>query len=270
MDDHWFELPSGGDLRRPGVYQWWVDGRPIYTGKAVEPYKRLRQYVSNVRRLRQGDHYRRNNPSGFRAVHHRLHSAIAVRARIEFRIVENCAAEALNARERHHQRLMTMHAPLTDLRSRFAAECDIVQAVLAKEQPPERAVRLWLRGGAVFWNEDHFALSWGLLLREAVTREEIDSLGIRLAIQEADDLCRFRFGSIPVRDLHGNAVLAVSWWNGFLGDRLFGFFSNIDHFRAAASADSWLLAKEHDMADALAELTDDQLLSLWCSRSMND
>jgi hypothetical protein len=160
---------------------------------------------------------------------------------------------------------MITAAPVADLHARFAAEAKIVHAILAQQEPPKDALRVWLRGGAVFWNQDHLEICWGLHLRQAVTQEEIDSHGIRLAIEEADDLFRSRFGSISLRDLHGNEAVAVTAWNGFFGDRHIGFLRDIDQFRIAADADSWLLAKEHDMSDALADRTGDELLSLWCS-----
>lgn len=112
MSTSWFTIADGaGSLGSPGIYQWLLDGLPIYTGRALNPRTRLAQYDRNVRRLREKAPYRRGNPDGFRDIHRRLFVAAAAGADIKFRVVENCDSAALNERERHHQHQMRLTSP---------------------------------------------------------------------------------------------------------------------------------------------------------------
>jgi len=156
--------------------------------------------------------------------------------------------------------------PLHDLQARFAAEQRIVAAVHQSEPPNGDDVRIWLRGGAVFWNEDHWFVAWGLLLPQAIAEDEIKGIigsGIRTAIEESDDAARQKFGNIPLRGAAGNEAVAVTAFDGFLGDKLFGFYPSVDDFVTRAPIHGWLLGQERDLSDALARMSDAELTAIW-------
>lgn len=99
---HWFQLvvPQGIDLSKPGIYQWTIVGAGTYIGQSRNLRSRLREYDNNVRKLATGLPYRKSKPTAFRAVHRELHAAKSAGAEITVTILENCALEELNARER--------------------------------------------------------------------------------------------------------------------------------------------------------------------------
>lgn len=266
MTPSWYSIRSDGPLDTSGIYQWHLNGVPIYTGKAINLARRLRQYDRNMRNIREGLPYRGGNPDGYRAVHRRLSEAVSSGTVPAFHVVENCDASQLNERERYHQRSMEAAAPLHDLQQRVAAERCIVAAILAGVVPAVDNVRNWLRGGAAFWNDDHLFVAWGLLLNRALSKEQIEDNGIRAAIEEADDNAREKFGSIPLRDSLGNESVAITAFNGFAGDRLFAFYRSVDEFVSGAPDHGWLLAQHRDMSDALEQLSDQQLEIIWSRR----
>lgn len=264
----WYTIREGDEgsgLGASGIYQWRLNGVAIYTGQASNLASRLRQYENNLTRLEGDLPYRRGNPDGFRDIHHGLFRAVREGIVPEFQVVEFCSSASLNERERHHQRVMAGDAPLRDFQARSGAEHRIAQAVRRCERPDNDDVRIWLRGGATFWNEDHLFLTWGLYLNDAVDDEAIESLGIRTAILESDDLAREKFGAIVLRGVDTSKAVAITAWNGFWGDRLFGFFVDAEEFLARAPQHGWLLGKERDLSDAIARVDDEELMATWSS-----
>ena len=100
----WFdvEAPREVDLSGPGIYLWRIGGEPCYVGKATSLGSRLAEHGNNVRKLPDGQPYRKGNPDGFRRVHRALAEARTAGERVVFRVMERCEpGEPLLARERH-------------------------------------------------------------------------------------------------------------------------------------------------------------------------
>lgn len=99
---YWFTLVvlEGIDLSKPGIYQWEIEGVGTYIGQSRNLRSRLREYDNNVRKQMLGLPYRKSKPDAFRAVHRQLHAAKLAGTEITVTILENCAIEELNARER--------------------------------------------------------------------------------------------------------------------------------------------------------------------------
>ena len=92
---------DGCDLDRPGIYEWRIAESEAYVGQSKRLRSRLREYPNNVRKLLTGQPYRRGRPSSFRFIHHELAKAQAEGRAITFTVLENCAVEDLNHRERY-------------------------------------------------------------------------------------------------------------------------------------------------------------------------
>ncbi|MBD8663016.1 hypothetical protein IFT59_07090 [Rhizobium sp. CFBP 8752] len=99
----WFQLvvPEGIDLSKPGIYQWTLAGVGTYIGQSRNLRSRLREYDNNVRKQTLGLPYRKSRPDAFRAVHRQLHAAKLAGIEVTVTVLENCALEDLNARERY-------------------------------------------------------------------------------------------------------------------------------------------------------------------------
>jgi hypothetical protein len=98
----WFthNIPDYIDLDAPGIYQWLIEGVGIYIGKSKRLRGRLKEYPNNVRKIAGGLPYRKNNPRGFRVVHHSLYDARKRGLTVTVSVLENCDLAVLNDRER--------------------------------------------------------------------------------------------------------------------------------------------------------------------------
>ena len=94
-------LPNECSLDRAGIYEWRIGDESLYVGKSSRLSSRLREYPNNVRKLIDGQPYRKNKPNGFREVHRELRHAHDAGLRVSFTVLENCERQDLNARERH-------------------------------------------------------------------------------------------------------------------------------------------------------------------------
>lgn len=84
----------------PGIYLWRI-GEETYVGKATSLRSRHREYRSNTRRSLAGGVYRKSNPDGWRRVHLELAKAVQAGRPISVEVLEFCAKEQLNERERY-------------------------------------------------------------------------------------------------------------------------------------------------------------------------
>jgi hypothetical protein len=99
---------DGVDETKPLLYQWEIHDAQTgqllarYIGKAVRGGRRpLRHYARNVRRLIAQLPYRKNNPNGFRRVHHALAEAVTAGNRITLTLLRNVGPnEDINDAER--------------------------------------------------------------------------------------------------------------------------------------------------------------------------
>lgn len=103
LRDGWWTLiiPPGINLAEPGIYEWRLDGIGIYVGKSCRLPRRIQEYPNNVRKLISGAPYRRNQPTGYRIVHHQLKQAYDSKIGVIVTVLENCARSELNERERY-------------------------------------------------------------------------------------------------------------------------------------------------------------------------
>lgn len=256
-------FPPGG-----GIYQWWIGGAAVYTGQAIDLRRRLRQYERNIERLDHGEPYRLSNPDGFREIHRRLLNAIENGMHIEFRVIEYCEESVLNDRERFHQAQMPIRDQpgVANFQTLQKATDEIVHSVMRDENPPEEAINLWLRGGAAFWDQEHYVVAWGLFLAEALDIENVEQMGIKAAIAACDDdIARLKFGSIPLRSFQGPSVVAISGHSGFTGDQLHGFFRDEEAFRVDAQSKGWLLGEDRYLSDAVSMQSVEQLMRVFAS-----
>jgi hypothetical protein len=102
LHDGWysFETARGADCSRPGLYEWHIDGRGSYIGKYTHISRPTKEYGRNVRRLLNGQHYRKGKPDRFRRIHRELVDAVRGGRRIRLIILENPPDHEINRRER--------------------------------------------------------------------------------------------------------------------------------------------------------------------------
>ncbi len=100
--DNWYKyvVVEGVDERRPGIYEWWIDGVGRYIGKYKRISRPTRAYGRNVANLANGRPYRPKNPGGFRGIHRALRVAHMRGQRIVLTILENVDSTTIDARER--------------------------------------------------------------------------------------------------------------------------------------------------------------------------
>lgn len=264
MPVDWYTAPDH-PIDGGGIYQWWIDGVPRYTGRAINLRSRLAQYERNIARFRTGGDYRRSNPAGWRAIHRILLGAIRDRANIQFRVIETCDSSRLNERERYHQMQMETSAPLLEWQRRRAAEEGIVTAVYDGVRPSDDDERTWRRGGAVFWEQGHWFVAWGLHLPSLdppATFEEPSTAWRQSILECDDDGARVKFGSIPIRSVDGRSIVAITQFNAFHGDTLRDFYLSEEEFREQAMESGWLLSQDRWMRMALSETDDETLLKI--------
>lgn len=100
-EEEWFSLvvEPGVDQKKPGIYEWNIQGVGSYIGKYTHISRPLKEYSRNVNRLLYKLHYRPKNPEGFRHIHRMLAEARVARTPITLILVENVEPARLNDRE---------------------------------------------------------------------------------------------------------------------------------------------------------------------------
>lgn len=147
---------------------------------------------------------------------------------------------------------------LVDFVERERANSRIVADTLAGRRPCNSDALTFLRGGAVFWEQEHYLISWGIHL-PSLDAEEVESNGLRRAIQDELGVARCKFGSIPVRALNGEHVVAITMFNGFYGDSLRDFFVSVEKFTETVRAQGWLLSDDFEELGGLLKFDDHTL-----------
>jgi hypothetical protein len=106
------------DEQQPLIYMWEIhDANGILRGRYVGKAKRgthrpLKHYQMNVRRILQGQPYRKNKPDGFRRVHRALAHAQCQGWHISLDFLCNVGAdEDINQLEQHYIMLMNAEGP---------------------------------------------------------------------------------------------------------------------------------------------------------------
>jgi hypothetical protein len=91
---------DGVDTKKPGIYQWRIEGAGSYIGKYGRIRRPTKEYRRNLIGLLNSRAYRKANPDGYRRIHRELASAHRDGRRIELIILENVCAAKINERER--------------------------------------------------------------------------------------------------------------------------------------------------------------------------
>jgi hypothetical protein len=104
------EIEGGANPEQPLIYLWEIvaaDGEVLcrYVGKAAGGANRPRKhYRRNVNNLLHGRPYRKNKPTEFRSVHHRLAEALQQGHALRLSFICNIVpGQNINAVERHWQ-----------------------------------------------------------------------------------------------------------------------------------------------------------------------
>jgi hypothetical protein len=119
LSDRWCEylVCEGVDQKKPGIYEWKIDGVGSYIGKYRRISRPTKHYRRNVIRLMNGDPYRKGKPAGFRRIHLELEKAVRENRRIELHILENVAVAEINVREAELIKLRgTLNGPVSNFR----------------------------------------------------------------------------------------------------------------------------------------------------------
>jgi hypothetical protein len=97
----WFaqQISDHINLDAPGIYEWRIEGVGVYIGNSNHLRRRLKEYLNNVRNIVSGLPYRKNNPDGFRVVHHHLYEVWKRRSAVTWTVLENCELASLNDRK---------------------------------------------------------------------------------------------------------------------------------------------------------------------------
>ncbi|TIN43082.1 MAG: hypothetical protein E5Y10_05455 [Mesorhizobium sp.] len=106
MPEQWYTLSvaDGVDPDLPGIYEWQIEGAGSYIGRYTHSSRPLDDYARHVRDQLLGGIYKPSNPDGWRRIHRELYAALLDGRNIELILVENCAVDQLNARERVHRK----------------------------------------------------------------------------------------------------------------------------------------------------------------------
>jgi hypothetical protein len=101
LPEPWFEysVADGVDERKPGIYQWTIEGVGSYIGKYSHIDRPKKQYGRNVENKINVRPYRRSNEEGFRRIHEALAEAVKKNRKIQLRILQNADPVELNACE---------------------------------------------------------------------------------------------------------------------------------------------------------------------------
>jgi hypothetical protein len=99
-DWHHYVVIHGVDVKKPGIYEWQIEGVGSYIGKYSDisrPTKAYGRHVTNL--LNNKKAYRRSNPDGYRRIHRELIKAHLEGRRIVLTILENAEKANINRRE---------------------------------------------------------------------------------------------------------------------------------------------------------------------------
>lgn len=89
-------IAAGVDIRKPGIYQVIIAGAGEYFGRTGQPLRRrIRRYPNNLRNLLAGKPYRKNDPDGYRYIHHEMAWAHVEGRRIDLFVLENIEGAGL-------------------------------------------------------------------------------------------------------------------------------------------------------------------------------
>lgn len=114
LPDGWYcyRVNDGVDTKKPGIYQWRIEGAGSYIGKYGRIRRPTKEYRRNLIRLLNSRAYRKANPGGYRRIHHELACAHREGRRIELIILENVCADKINEREGELIKLLgTLNGP---------------------------------------------------------------------------------------------------------------------------------------------------------------
>ncbi|RWB89233.1 MAG: hypothetical protein EOQ52_12725 [Mesorhizobium sp.] len=102
LESGWYSyvLPENVDEKRPGIYQWNIDGVGSYIGKYTWINRPKQEYEKNILKILNGRPYRPQKPAGFRRIHRELFEAARKGLAITLTILENVEPALLNQRER--------------------------------------------------------------------------------------------------------------------------------------------------------------------------
>jgi len=97
----WYDyiLTDGVDEKKPGIYEWRIEGAGSYIGKYTRISRPKIEYEKNVLKILNGWPYRSKKPEKFRRVHRELERAHREGRRITLVILENVDPFLLNQRE---------------------------------------------------------------------------------------------------------------------------------------------------------------------------
>jgi hypothetical protein len=112
LRDNWYHRTEDPSINMDaaGVYQWTIEGRGVYVGKAKVLRKRLPAYPRNVLAMLQGRHWHGNPAKKYRAIHEALREACDLGKSVTVTVLENCDASVRAQRERHWIKLRHIEA----------------------------------------------------------------------------------------------------------------------------------------------------------------
>jgi hypothetical protein len=106
-----YEVLKEVSLELPGILEFRIDGIGSYVVMSNRLSRRIRDYESNEKRLREGRLYA-SGGSGFRRIHQMLHKATKDGRTVTIVACENCSQADLSARRRHWiERVGTLNKP---------------------------------------------------------------------------------------------------------------------------------------------------------------
>jgi hypothetical protein len=92
-------VADGVDKKKPGIYEWRIEGVGTYIGKFTRIRRPTKEYGRNVMNLLNEKPYRRGNKDGFRRIHRALERAHREGREIRLTILENVDKPVLNRSE---------------------------------------------------------------------------------------------------------------------------------------------------------------------------
>ena len=117
LPDGWYcyRVNDGVDTKKPGIYEWRIDGAGSYIGQYRWISRPTTHYGRNLVKLFNGLPDRNRSPNGFRGIHKALADAHRDGRRIELIIVEN--VELKIERNRREQVLIKLRGNLNGRRN---------------------------------------------------------------------------------------------------------------------------------------------------------
>jgi hypothetical protein len=87
-----FFRENGVNPDEPLLYRITIGAKLFYVGCAMRANRPKKHYERNVSRMELGKPYRKNNPKGFRAIHHELFNATRKGEEIVIELLRNVSA----------------------------------------------------------------------------------------------------------------------------------------------------------------------------------